>query len=249
MQNDNDEFLLVPSLGDPSPDWVNLPATEKQEANEFTHSQRLGKDALDLSLQDSVLAVSKEFKMKEKNMTINKWIGAFTDATTKGSFIYSSGFGRQLRALGSDLALSSPKSLFMAHEWISALYLRPQAHAHVWLRAVAVFGPLWLHHDSLLEDAVQEMHLSEDETPPAPDESMSESDDSAVSSDATAPAGKDFLQKQKLSGNYRKHQLRYDLRLFVPPSQEADKTMITMAKNSSRRPKKWTIPSPFSRGP
>ena len=96
------------------------------------------------------------------------WIGAFTGATSKGSLIYSSGFGRQLGALGSDLALSSPKSLFMAHEWISALCLRPQAHAHVWLTAVAVFGPLWLHHKSLLEDAVQDMHLSEDETPTVP---------------------------------------------------------------------------------
>ena len=227
--NDHEDFL-VPTLGDPSPAWLNLPSTEKQDANEFNHSQRFGEDAQDRCLQDAVEAFSKHLKTKERNMSIKKWSGAFIDASTKGSFIYSSGFGRQLRALGSDLALSAPKSLFMAHEWIDARYLRPQAHAHVWLAAVAVFGPLWLHHDSLLEEVVEDMHLSDDEasTPQAQD--MSEDDDSSVSSQATAHAGKDFLQEQKLSGKYRKHQLRYDLRLFVPPSQEADKTMIAMAK-------------------
>ena len=53
-------------------------------------------------------------------MTIDKWIGAFADTTTKGLLICSSNFGTQLRAFGSDLALWSPATLFMAHEWINA---------------------------------------------------------------------------------------------------------------------------------
>ena len=56
------------------------------------------------------------------------------------------------------------------------------------------------------------------------------SDSSTVASADTAPAGQDTLQQQKLSGNYRKHHLRYDLRLNVPTCQEADKTMIKTAK-------------------
>ena len=64
-----------------------------------------------------------------------------------------------------------------------------------------------------------------------PGQAMSEaSDGSSVSLEATAPAGKDLLQGQKLSGKHRKHHLRCDLCLFVPPLQEANKTMITMAK-------------------
>ena len=62
------------------------------------------------------------------------------------------------------------------------------------------------------------------------DSMIKSSDDASVTSEDTAPAGKGLLQQQKLSGTYCKHHLRYDLRLFVPPLQEADKTMIAMAK-------------------
>ena len=75
-------------------------------------------------------------------MTITKWIGASTDATTKSSRLFASGFGRQMRALGWDLALPFPHSFFMARERIRDSYLQPQTHVHVWLEAVAVFGPL-----------------------------------------------------------------------------------------------------------
>jgi hypothetical protein len=47
---------------------------------------------------------------------------------------------------------------------------------------------------------------------------------------ATAPAGAATLQQQKLIGNDRQHQLRYNVRFFVQPSQEADKIMIAAAK-------------------
>ena len=118
----------------------------------------------------------------------------------------------------------------MTHKWIGASYLRPQTHVHVWLGAVADFGPLWLHHDSLLEEVVQDMLTSDEEPGDTLADSMGESsDDASVASTDTAPAGKGLLQQQKLSGAYRKHQLRYDLRLFVSPSQEADKTMLAMA--------------------
>ena len=96
------------------------------------------------------------------------------------------GFGRQLHNLGSDLALSSLNSLFMAHEWISASYLRPQNHA--------AFGPLWLFHNSLLEEFVQEMHMSDEEPSDVLASTMSESSDEvSVAPAATAPAGKGLL--------------------------------------------------------
>lgn len=48
-------------------------------------------------------------------MTFDKWTGAFTDVpSTNGSFIFASGFGRQLHAAGLDLALFFPHTLFMA---------------------------------------------------------------------------------------------------------------------------------------
>ena len=77
------------------------------------------------------------------------------------------------------------------------------------------------------------MHISYDDSSGSLHSSSSSSDSmdgASVESEATAQAGKGLLQQQKLAGTYRKHQLRYNLRLFVPPSQEADKTMIAMAK-------------------
>jgi hypothetical protein len=47
---------------------------------------------------------------------------------------------------------------------------------------------------------------------------------------ATAPAGAATLLQQRISGKDRKNQLRYDVRFHVPPSKEADKTMIAAAK-------------------
>ena len=65
-------------------------------------------------------------------------------------------------------------------------------------------------------------------------------DDASV---AMAPAGVANLQQQKISGKDRIHQLRYYVCFFVPPSKEADKTMIAAAIKSSPTPKKWMTPS------
>ena len=108
-----------------------MPLTEKQDAIASSYSQRFREDAQDRCINGSVLSFLKQLKTKEKDMTIQKWIGAFTDAITSSSRLCASGFGRQLRALGSDLALSSLHSLLMAHELIGASYLRPQTHVHV----------------------------------------------------------------------------------------------------------------------
>ena len=84
--------------------------------------------------------------------------------------------------------------------------------------------------------------MSDEDPCDAPAENINESsEDVSVPSAATASAGKELLQEQKLSGTYRKHQLRCDLRLFVPPLQEADKTMIAMAKKFFIKAKRWTI--------
>ena len=78
-------------------------------------------------------------------------------------------------------------------------------------------------------------------------ENMSKSsDDVSVALASTAPAGKELLQEQKLSGIYRKRQLWYNLRIFVLPLQEADKTMIAMAKKSFSKAKKMDNSITFS---
>ena len=75
------------------------------------------------------------------------------------------------------------------------------------------------------------MHTSNDGSSDPLDSSSSDSlDGDTVASDTTALAGKGQLQQQKLAGTYRKHQFRDELCLSVPPSQEADKTMIAIAK-------------------
>ena len=61
--------------------------------------------------------------------------------------------------------------------------------------------------------------MSDDEPDDVLADTMNKSsDDASVASVATALAGKGLLQEHKLSGTYRKQQLRYDLRLFVQPS-------------------------------
>jgi hypothetical protein len=87
-------------------------------------------------------------------MSIAKWRHCFGD----GTLIAASSYGRQLRAFGSNLALSSPRALFMAHEWVSATHLRPQVHSLAWFAAVEIFGPLWLHRDALDGSVVETMN-------------------------------------------------------------------------------------------
>ena len=235
-EEEHSEFLVV-TVGDPSPAWINMSSDEKQNSKAFTFSQRHGEDAKDRSIKDAVETCAGYFKTKAEHMTVAKWIVAFSDATTEGSS-QSSEIAYNLRLVGSDLALTSPDIIFMVHEWIDKEHLRPQTHSYVWLAAVSVFGPLWAHHDSLVEAVAQDMLLSEEATAEEPAQPMQEaSDASTVASADTAPAGQDTLQQMKLSGKHRKHHLRYDLRLNVPASQEADKTMIKMAKTFFSRAK------------
>jgi hypothetical protein len=191
-------------------------------------------------------------------MTIGEWTTAFQYAITTGSVIYPMAIGRDMRSFGVDLALSDPTDLFMAHEWLQKLYLRPQPDAHAWLAATAVFGPLFYHQDTLVEKVVNAMHLVEDAATGGleDDERISDDNDSdtevhlvdqipikksntrkkdskASSDDASAapaPAGVAVLHQQNITGNNRQHQLRYDLRLFCPPSKDANKTLMAAAK-------------------
>ena len=238
MDEDQDD-LAVQTSGHPSEAWLKLTKLEKEEANPFTYSQRFGEDPQDRCIQDLIVSCSTHLQTSEKNMTIKKWIGAFTDSTTKGCLLFSSGKGRQFRAFGVDLALTPARDLFYAHEWSNATHLRPQTHSLAWLAAVEVFGPLYGNQDELLAEFANAMESSDAEaTTVSPasivivesDEDSDDSDDDSVKSADTAVAGKDWLQEQKAKGKYRKHTLRYDLRLMVPASQDADKTMIAAAK-------------------
>jgi hypothetical protein len=63
----------------------------------------------------------------------------------------------------------------------------------------------------------------------------SKSKSSAVADDNasadTDQAGEANLHQRKLTGKDRTHQIRYDIKFYVAPSKEADKTMIAAAKN------------------
>ena len=134
----------------------------------------------------------------------------------------------------------------MAHERISAICLRPQTHAVcVWLGAVAAFGPVWVHHDSLLDEAaVEERRISDNGAAEDITLFMNESSDGfSVALEATTLAGKELLLEQKLSGECCKHHLRHDLCLFVPPLQEANKTMMPWPRSYFPRQRKCMIPS------
>jgi hypothetical protein len=152
---EDDAQCCVPISGQPSHAYLNLATAEKEESQYYTYPERLG-DTLDVRcLQDSITSFLKCFKTPEKNMSIAKWRHCLGDASSKGTLIAASGYGRQLRAFGSNLALSSPRDLFMAHEWVSATHLRPQVHSLAWFAAVEIFGPLWLHRDALVDSVVE----------------------------------------------------------------------------------------------
>jgi hypothetical protein len=158
---EDDAQCCVPISGQPSHACLNLAAAEKEESQYCTYPERLGHTPDGRCLQDSITSFSKYFKTPEENMSIAKWRHCFGDASLKGTLIAAGGYGRQLRAFGSNLALSSPRDLFMAHEWISATQLRPQVHSLAWFAPVEMFGPLWLHRDALIDSVVETMNSGE----------------------------------------------------------------------------------------
>ena len=78
---------LVPTLGNPTTAWTHMPPSEQQDSIALTHAQRRGEDAKDCCLNDSVVAFSKQLKTSNKDMTIKKWIGVFTDVDASSSCI------------------------------------------------------------------------------------------------------------------------------------------------------------------
>jgi hypothetical protein len=114
---EDDAQHFVPISGQPSHAYLNLAAAEKEESQCHTYPERLGDNPEGRFLQDSINSFSKHFKTPAQKMSIAKWRHYFGDASSKGTLIAASGCGRQLRAFGSNLALSSPRDLFMAHEW------------------------------------------------------------------------------------------------------------------------------------
>ena len=72
--------------------------SEQHDSITFTHAQHRGEDAKDHYLNDSVVALLKELKTSAKDMTIQKWMGVFTDT---GSFLgMPSELSRKLRSFG-----------------------------------------------------------------------------------------------------------------------------------------------------
>jgi hypothetical protein len=83
------------------------------------------------------------FKIEELDMSVDKWVNTFIDASTPGSLVFPMSIGKQIRSFGIDLAITHPVVLFMEHEWIKRTHLRQQLHAHAWLGAIQVFGPFF----------------------------------------------------------------------------------------------------------
>jgi hypothetical protein len=255
---EDDAQCCVPISGQPSPAHLNLAAAEKEESQCHTYPERLGNNPDGCCLQDSIASFSKYFKTPEQKMSIAKWCHCFGDASSKGTLIAASGCGRQRRAFGSNLAHSSPRDLFMAHEWVLATHLRPQVHSLAWFVAVET----WLHRDALVDSVVETMNSGEisdqDEEegsesdseivevvdkptattgdihqPSDPMDHANPADELEVDDDSSAvtqDAGTNRPVQQRVSGKHRTHQLRYDIRLHVAPSEEADKAMIAAAK-------------------
>jgi hypothetical protein len=155
---EDDAQYCVPISDQPSHAYLNLAAAEREESQYYTYPERLGDNPDGRCLQDSITSFSKYFKTPAQNMSIAKWRHYFGDASSKGTLIAASGYGRQLHAFGSNLALSSPRDLFMAQEWVSATHLRPQVHSLAWFAAVEIFGPPWLHRDALVDSVVETMN-------------------------------------------------------------------------------------------
>jgi hypothetical protein len=152
---EDDHQCCVPISGHPPLPHLSLVAEEKQELQSHTCAERFGENPDGCCLHHSLSVFAQHFKTPEKNMTIAKWRHYFADASSKGTLISASGYGQQIRHLGSNLALSSPRVLFMAHEWVSATHLRPQVHSLAWIAAVETFGRLWLNQASLVSSVAE----------------------------------------------------------------------------------------------
>lgn len=237
----------VPQFGNPLNPWHLLPLSEKQKIRAFEYTHRLGEDPQDRCIADLRIGFQTYHQKNEKYMTNNQWTKVFTDAVNPGSLIFPTLIGRELCSFSVSLSLSDPSVLFLPYEWIQLAYLRPSSDAHSWLGAVAMYGPLWAHHDDLLQEVVHAMQVDEqtaegaakvapsvmNSTPPTAQYNQTHpppEDDDAASA-ATAQAGDDSRQQQKLSSMDRIFQRRCDLRLFLPVSTKADDLlMATTAK-------------------
>jgi hypothetical protein len=232
---------------------------EKKNSKVFEYSHWFREQGNKCCIEELCITFGEFLQVQPQDTTIAVWITAFTDSITPRSLIFPMSIGREIRAFGSDLALSSPVKLFKAHEWLKCTHFRPQLQAHAWLAAVAVFGPLFYHTEDLCAQVANAMHTSDDnnssnednnevqivlakEILDAPNPAREEQSFSDDASKATAPAGAATLHQQKIAGKDQQHQVRYDVKFYVPPSKAADKTMIAAAKKSSLKLRRWMTP-------
>jgi hypothetical protein len=90
MNKEDHEEYVVPVDGAPKQPWIELPNSEKRTANAFTYSQRLlGEDAKDRCLSDLCDKFIKFLQVPVPDMTIEKWISAFKDATLPPGYLIS----------------------------------------------------------------------------------------------------------------------------------------------------------------
>jgi hypothetical protein len=259
MDIDEDDFE-VPSSGAISEYWINvMPESEKCMIEPFTHSQRFqGTDGY-LTTSDSIATHKRYLGTTGQKMSISQWTQAFDTSVDVSSEQVSSKESESFRFFGSNLAVTDPRELFQSTEWNTDSHLKPQPLARIWLGAVSAFGPLWLHRDAIgldpvipgenkvVSSAKSTVTASSAVAPPkksaatpgvsTPAEIMevdsddeADADDDDADDDVTVQAGSEDLIQNKITGKDRKFQLRYDLKLVVEPSKDADKKLIAVAK-------------------
>jgi hypothetical protein len=130
MHEDNEASYAVPMTGEPLAPWIDIQEREKQNSKVFEYSHRFREKGNKRCIEELCITFGKFLQVQPQDMTIAVWITAFTYFITLHSLIFPMSIGREIRAFGLDLALSSPIELLKVHEWLKCTHLRPQLQAH-----------------------------------------------------------------------------------------------------------------------
>jgi hypothetical protein len=113
--HEDDKAYAVPMTGEPLAPWIDMQEREKQNSKAFEYSHRFREQVNKCCIEELCIIFGKFIQVQPQDMMIAVWITAFTDSITPRSSIFPMSIGREIRASGSDLTLSSPVKLFKAH--------------------------------------------------------------------------------------------------------------------------------------
>jgi hypothetical protein len=106
--HEDDEAYAVPMTGEPLLPWIDMQEREKQNSRVFEYYHRFKEQGIQCCIQELCSTFGKFLQVQPQDMTIAVWITAFTDSITPRSLIFPMTMRQEIRAFGSDLALSSP---------------------------------------------------------------------------------------------------------------------------------------------